>query len=293
MAGLAVFVAPLLVTQLAFRRYAGIRSTYLQTVRALSRVTEVGGYVESGHSRRVSVLAVAIGRELGMSEPDLLELEYAALMHDIGQLSLRDPIPGGATVLASRPDQQRIAGLGADVITKAGVLDQVAETRPPPEPSQPAGDDRRRRSAAGSSTSPTPTMTSSAPRPTGTAARPRSSASRLDTAFEYDPAVVEALEPGRRPLALTGGQPCLWGPGAWRSYPAWADTRRTGVRVGAGCQPRRDRAAGDQDRRAGWASRPSRSTPRPTPTCRSCARPTRRSLSARLSPPRAISTSTR
>ena len=36
---LALLIAPLLVTQTAFRRYAGIRSTYLQTVRALARVT--------------------------------------------------------------------------------------------------------------------------------------------------------------------------------------------------------------------------------------------------------------
>ncbi len=93
MAALLVFAAPLLVTQVAFRKYAGIRATYLQTVRALSRVTEVGGYVEPGHSRRVSRLAVAVGRELGMAEPELLELEYAALMHDIGQLSLRRPDP--------------------------------------------------------------------------------------------------------------------------------------------------------------------------------------------------------
>ena len=91
---LAVFIGPLLVTQLAFRRYAGIRATYLQTVRSLARVTEVAGYVEAGHSRRVSRLAVAVGRGLGLAEPELLALEYAALMHDIGQLSLRDPIPG-------------------------------------------------------------------------------------------------------------------------------------------------------------------------------------------------------
>lgn len=127
MAELAVFVGPLLVTQLAFRRYAGIRATYLQTVRSLSRVTEVAGYVEEGHSQRVSRLAVAIGRVLGMTEPDLLALEYAALMHDIGQLSLRDPIPGGATMLAAPADQQRIAELGADIIAEAGVLDDVAE----------------------------------------------------------------------------------------------------------------------------------------------------------------------
>jgi len=127
LAALAVFIAPLLVTQVAFRRYAGIRATYLQTVRALAQVTEIGGYVEPGHSERVSRLAVAIGRELGIHEPQLLELEYAALMHDIGQLSLHDPIPGGATVLASRQDQQRIAELGADVIQQARVLDSVAE----------------------------------------------------------------------------------------------------------------------------------------------------------------------
>ncbi|MBE1587442.1 HD-GYP domain-containing protein [Nonomuraea angiospora] len=124
---LLVFAAPLLVTQVAFRKYAGIRATYLQTVRALSRVTEVGGYVEPGHSRRVSRLAVAIGRELGMSEPELLELEYASLMHDIGQLSLRDPIPGGATVLTEPDQARRIAELGAEVIRQTGVLDRVAE----------------------------------------------------------------------------------------------------------------------------------------------------------------------
>jgi hypothetical protein len=123
----AVFTAPLLVTQVAFRRYAGIRATYLQTVRALARVTEIGGYVEMGHADRVSRLAVAVGRELGMTEPDLLELQYAALIHDIGQISLRDPIPGGATVLVSPEDQRRIAELGAEVIEQAKVLDSVAE----------------------------------------------------------------------------------------------------------------------------------------------------------------------
>jgi HD domain len=124
---LAVFIGPLLVTQVAFRRYAGIRATYLQTVRSLARVTEVAGYVEEGHSRRVSLLAVAVGRGLGLAEPELLALEYAALMHDIGQLSLPEPIPGGATVQVSPSEQEQIANYGAEVIREAGVLDDVAE----------------------------------------------------------------------------------------------------------------------------------------------------------------------
>jgi hypothetical protein len=127
LAALMVFTAPILVAQVAFRKYAVVHATYLQTVRALSRVAEVGGYVETGHARRVARLSIGMGRELGEAEPALLELEYAALMHDIGQLSLRDPIPGGATVLASPAEQRRIAELGADIIRQTGVLDRVAE----------------------------------------------------------------------------------------------------------------------------------------------------------------------
>lgn len=123
---LPVFVVPLLLTQFSFRRYAAIRQSSLQTIRALSRVTELGGYTEAGHSRRVSTLAVAVGRELGMSDSELRDLEYAALMHDIGQLSLSEPIPGGATVVAAPADQRRIASMGADVIRQTGVLDDVA-----------------------------------------------------------------------------------------------------------------------------------------------------------------------
>ena len=195
LAAVAVFAAPLLVTQVALRRYAGIRATYLQTVRALARVTEIGGYVETGHSARVSRLAVAIGRELGMAEAALLELEYAALMHDIGQLSLRDPVPGGATVLVSRDQQRRIAEYGAEVIQQARVLDPVADiVRRQSDPCRPADRDQ-----------PPPPLSSRIIRAAnafddlvGSSADPARAADavdrlRLDTAAEYDPRVVDAL----------------------------------------------------------------------------------------------------
>ena len=200
----AVFIAPLLVTQVAFRRYAGIRATYLQTVRALARVTEIGGYVEMGHADRVSRLAVAVGRELGMTEPNLLELQYAALIHDIGQISLSDPIPGGATVLVSPEDQRRIAELGAEVIEQAKVLDSVAEivrrqSDPYPD-SGPAG--AAGGTAEGSAAPPLSSriiqavnafddlVGSSADAMRATAVVERL---RLDASAEYDPGVVEAL----------------------------------------------------------------------------------------------------
>lgn len=123
---LPIIAVPLLVTQFSFRRYAAIRRTYRQTIRALSRVTEVGGYVEPGHSRRVTRLAVAIGREFGLREQDLLDLEYAALMHDIGQLSLAEAIPRGSTLRVAPAERRRIAAMGADVIRSTGALDRVA-----------------------------------------------------------------------------------------------------------------------------------------------------------------------
>lgn len=123
---LLVFMLPLLVTQFSFRRYASISATYRQTIRALSRVTEVSGHVETGHSRRVMNLSVAVGREFGMTESDLLDLEYAALMHDIGQLSLTDPIPRGSTLTVAPSERRRIAEVGAEVIRSTGTMDRVA-----------------------------------------------------------------------------------------------------------------------------------------------------------------------
>src|SRR6266699_2208116 len=205
--GLAALAAPLLVTQVAFRRYAGIRATYLQTVRALAKVTEIGGYVEAGHSERVSRLAVAIGRELGIHEPQLLELEYAALMHDIGQLSLHDPIPGGATVLVSRQDQQRIAELGADVIQQSQVLGSVAEiVRRQNEPYRDVDLAANGRAGLVRSSGPSgPPLSSRIIKAAnafddlvGSSLDPSRAAAavqrlRLDTASEYDPSTVDAL----------------------------------------------------------------------------------------------------
>ncbi len=122
---LPLFALPLLVAQFSFRRYASIRATYDQTIQALSRVTEVGGYTETGHSQRVAQLSVAVGHEMGLSEADIKDLKYAALMHDIGQLSLTDPISGGATTLVARDEQRRIAEYGAEVIRQSG-MDRVA-----------------------------------------------------------------------------------------------------------------------------------------------------------------------
>ncbi|NGO67370.1 HD domain-containing protein [Streptomyces sp. SB3404] len=123
---LPVFCVPLLLTQFSFRRYASVRATYRQTIASLARATEVAGHTPQGHARRVARLSRAVGRELGLREPELTVLEYAALMHDIGQLSLVDPVPGGATQPLAPQEQRRIALLGGAVVRQTGVAPEVA-----------------------------------------------------------------------------------------------------------------------------------------------------------------------
>ncbi|MEW2069963.1 metal-dependent phosphohydrolase [Streptomyces sp. NPDC007346] len=123
---LPVLCVPLLLTQASFRRYADVRATYRQTIASLARATEVAGYTPPGHARRVAVLATAVGRELGLTGSQLTVLEYAALMHDIGQLSLLDPVADGATARLPAAEQRRIALLGGAVVRRTGVDPQVA-----------------------------------------------------------------------------------------------------------------------------------------------------------------------
>ncbi|WP_267246541.1 HD-GYP domain-containing protein [Streptomyces sp. PR69] len=141
---LPLFCVPLLLTQLSCRRHARVRAAYRQTIASLARSTEVAGYTRPGHARRVARLSCAVGRELGLSGADLAVLEHAALMHDIGQLSLVDPVPEGATALLPAAEQRRIALLGGAVVRQTGVhsavsVAAVVERQADPYREQPPG----------------------------------------------------------------------------------------------------------------------------------------------------------
>ncbi|MEU2064189.1 metal-dependent phosphohydrolase [Streptomyces sp. NPDC013455] len=123
---LPVFCLPLLLVQLSLRRYAAVRATYRQTIASLARATEIAGCTPAGHAHRVAALSLAVGRDLGLTGPELTVLEYAALMHDIGQLSLVDPVPAGATAALPAAEQRRIALLGGAVVRQTGVDAAVA-----------------------------------------------------------------------------------------------------------------------------------------------------------------------
>lgn len=125
-AAVVMFVLPLVLLMMAVRGQSTVLTGQRQTVWALSKLTDQGGFTDPGHAARVARLAVPIGRQVGLPEPALRELEYAALLHDLGQLSLQRPIPGGATTHISALDQRRIATAGAALLVRTAELSTVS-----------------------------------------------------------------------------------------------------------------------------------------------------------------------
>lgn len=122
-----VALVPLAMAYSAVGQYARNRATNRQLVATLSRLTEEGGYTAHLHAERVAELSVRMARVLGLGDAELRLVEYAALLHDLGQISLRDPIPDGATVLAAPSDQLDIAAEGARIIRRAETFEVVAD----------------------------------------------------------------------------------------------------------------------------------------------------------------------
>lgn len=122
-----LMAAPLVLLRYALEQQASVIDTRRQTIAALSRLTDIAGYTPDGHSARVAALSRRIGAELHMSDRELDELEDAARLHDIGQVSLAAPIPGGATIDVAPSDQRGIADEGARIVRRTEVLDGVAD----------------------------------------------------------------------------------------------------------------------------------------------------------------------
>ncbi|WP_157508736.1 HD-GYP domain-containing protein [Luteipulveratus halotolerans] len=120
-----LFMVPLVLMRFAMQQEERINAARIQTVAALSQMTDLAGYTEAGHARRVALLCSRVGTAMRLTEEQLGALESATLLHDIGQVSLGAPIPAGATVDAAPRDQQRIADEGAAIAAQAGATEQV------------------------------------------------------------------------------------------------------------------------------------------------------------------------
>jgi len=104
-----------------------LRERSTAAMESLSATVDARDAYTAGHSRRVQQLALAIGRELGLSQAELDLLGHAALFHDIGKLAVPDAILLKPAVLTD--DEwalmQRHADEGARIIDRLGFLNDA------------------------------------------------------------------------------------------------------------------------------------------------------------------------
>jgi putative two-component system response regulator len=77
-----------------------MRKLFLGAIEALVSALEAKDKYTAGHSRCVTEIAVAVGKELGISTQDIEDLRWGSLLHDIGKIAIDEAVqnkPGSLT----------------------------------------------------------------------------------------------------------------------------------------------------------------------------------------------------
>lgn len=74
------------------RTLRSLKDSYRATLKALTAALETRDHETHGHSERVVMFSLRLGRELGLDKEQLTSLEFGALLHDIGKLGVPDAI---------------------------------------------------------------------------------------------------------------------------------------------------------------------------------------------------------
>jgi len=100
--GILLFFLPLLLARRSFELYTKMRKVYLDTIRALAAAIDAKDPYTKGHSERVAETSVALAQELNLSDRDIEDIEYTALLHDIGKIGIADNILGKDSSLTNK-----------------------------------------------------------------------------------------------------------------------------------------------------------------------------------------------
>ena len=97
-----------------------VEQNLLDTIETLNAAVEARDPYTAGHSQRVRRVALAVGRELGLSAPQLGTLATAALFHDIGKIGIPDSVFTKAGTLDPREAaiMREHVERGAEIVAK-------------------------------------------------------------------------------------------------------------------------------------------------------------------------------
>ena len=100
--GIILFFFPLILARRSFELYTKMRKVYLETIRALAEAIDAKDPYTKGHSERVAETSVVLAQELNLPGREIENIEYTALLHDIGKIGIADSILGKESSLTSQ-----------------------------------------------------------------------------------------------------------------------------------------------------------------------------------------------
>jgi putative nucleotidyltransferase with HDIG domain len=105
-----------------------LEESQLQTVLALAKVMESRDAYIGGHSRKVTEISVRLSQKMNCSPAEVQAIRWAALLHDIGKVGIRDGILRKTGPLNKREwaEMRRHPEAGAEIVRMASNLDYVA-----------------------------------------------------------------------------------------------------------------------------------------------------------------------
>jgi putative two-component system response regulator len=74
------------------KQTAKVRDAFLNSLKSLALALEAKDKYTSGHSQRVADIAVNIARKLKMAPEEIERLRFAALVHDIGKIGIKESV---------------------------------------------------------------------------------------------------------------------------------------------------------------------------------------------------------
>jgi putative nucleotidyltransferase with HDIG domain len=101
-----------------------LEEAYVSTVRVVAAAIDARDSYTLGHSTRVSDLAAALAKELGLSGQELEDIKTACLFHDVGKIKIPDSILHKAGKLDPHElrEMHRHPEYGAEILGKAPSL---------------------------------------------------------------------------------------------------------------------------------------------------------------------------
>lgn len=106
--------------------YNHMQELFLDSVQTIANAIDARDEYTKGHCTRVSEYSIMIGKYLGLEEEALDDLRYAAILHDVGKIGIKDSILNSKTSLT----EEEFDEMKNHVVKGAKILEQINKTKP-------------------------------------------------------------------------------------------------------------------------------------------------------------------